>query len=127
VNGDQLACHDDRDRRRDVRTRGMTGLDFLEVGPDGRSLTVFFVNRPPPNLTVAQWAIDGGRTGHQVKVTGVSVQRQRDRTVDECLLLTLDRPGDASCYVLRLVGREDVDPRYRRSTTWPRTMRASAG
>jgi hypothetical protein len=112
VNADQLVCRDDRNRRRDLRTRGLTGLDFLEVGPGGRTLTVFFVNRPPEGLTARQLVIEGGRPGHRMTVTDVHVHRQRDQAVDECLLVTLDGRADASRYVLRLVGRKDIDPRF---------------
>ncbi|MFF4346167.1 putative baseplate assembly protein [Streptomyces sp. NPDC001530] len=112
MSADQPVCRSDRRRRQDLRDRGLTGLDFLEVGPDHRSLTVFFVNRPPRDLTLDQLVVEGGRPGHRVTVTGLRVHRPRDRALDECLLVTLEGHGDASVYVLRLVGRDDVDPRY---------------
>jgi hypothetical protein len=109
------ACRDDRGRRAVTRAAGWNGLDYLEVDADRRELTVLFLAKPPRpegGLAPRHFVVEGGGPEHQVRITSVRTSRHREPGLDECVVLTLDRLGDGSCYTLRLVGVERIDPLY---------------
>ena len=108
-------CTMDR-RRHEVRRRGLNGLDYLEVSDDQRSLTVYFLGSAPEDLTADNVTIAGGRRITGIRVTGVKVCPQVDPELDNCMVVSVDRPGDFSTYRLCLVGLPpdtEFDPRYR--------------
>jgi hypothetical protein len=108
-------CADDR-RRHEVRRQEWNGLDYLEVSDDQRRLTVYFLGPAPENLTRDNFRISGGRRIRDIRVTCVRVCEQVDPELDNCVVVTVDRPGDFSTYTLCLVDLpEDTrfDPRYR--------------
>ncbi len=114
----ELICRDER-RRGLVRERGRNGLDYLEVGPDQCTLTVFFLLKGPAEVTPDNVRVEGGRRVREIRVVDVRMCRQDDPDRDDCMLVHLDRSGDFSPYRLRLVrSAEDdrpppgVDPRY---------------
>lgn len=119
---DELSCRDER-RRDLVRRAGLNGLDFVEVGDPPVTLTVYFLEKAPPEVTLANVRIDGGRRVRGIQVVDVTMCRVEDPDLDDCMLVTVDRFGDFSPYRLRLVepdghGRPGdrpmagVDPRY---------------
>jgi predicted phage baseplate assembly protein len=106
-----LKCNDPR-RRLEVRRAGLNGLDAVEVSEDQRTLTVTFLGKAPEDIGAANVRIDGGTRITGIRVTGVRLCIEDDPELDDCLLVTVDRPGDHSTYTLRLVGVEGFDPRY---------------
>ena len=65
-----LACRDER-RRDDVRARPLFGLDFVEVSPDQRTLTVVFLGKAPPRVEKENVRIRGGRRITHIVVTAL--------------------------------------------------------
>lgn len=115
MTGRQPVCADDR-RRHEVRRQEWNGLDYLEVSDDQRHLTVYFLGPAPENLSRDNLRITGGRRIRDIRVTDVRVCEQVDQELDNCVVVTVDRPGDFSTYTLCLVDLpEDTrfDPRYR--------------
>ena len=112
------------DRRRLVREDPrFNGLDYLEVSDDQRTLTVLFLDKAPSDLVPANFVITGGRRVRDIRVTGIDLCASEDPERDDCLSITVDRPGDFSCYRLCVVEldedgrptdrpRHDFDPRY---------------
>ena len=93
-------------RRKDVRTAPLFGLDYAEV-TDSRSLDVFFLGRAPDQIQAANVRIAGGRRFRDIGVTGVRVVRQHDLTLDDRIVVRLDKTGDFSDYTLSLVKLDD--------------------
>lgn len=100
-------CRDERRRdliRKHTDSSGQpdrNGIDYIEVGDDQRTLTVFFLGHAP-DITLRNVRIDGGR---RVTVRPVELRlcRTEDPDLDDCLTVIVDRPGDFSTYTLRLV------------------------
>ena len=92
-----LTCDDDR-RRAATAESTVNGIDYLEVDPaDQRSLHVRFLKPlTGPALTAGNVRVEGGVRIPNVTVTGVTASG------DE-LTVEVDRSGDFSTYVLRLV------------------------
>lgn len=111
----RLHCRDDR-RRHEVRRRERNGLDYLEVSDDQRRLTVYFLGPAPEDLTVDNVQIRGGRRIRGIRVLEVETCRRHDPELDDCVVVTVDQPGDFSTYELALVDLPEdspFDPRYR--------------
>jgi hypothetical protein len=126
-------CKDDQ-RRDAVRARpGMNGLDYLEVSDDQLTLTVFFLGKAPPQLLRGEGEdavtyqkrlkqavrIEGGRRIRGIHVENVEVRQatdpetgEVDPSLDDTMLVRLDKYGDFSTYTLRLIGDEHIDPFY---------------
>ena len=110
-----LVCQTER-RRHDVRRQHYNGLDYLEVSDDQRTLTVYFLGEAPENLGPENISITGGERIRDIQVVDVKVCPQHDPELDNCIVVTVDKPGDFSTYTLCLVNvPEDsrFDPRYR--------------
>jgi hypothetical protein len=108
-------CRDERPRRAAARAAGHNGLDAVEVDRKHARLTVLFLAKPPRpdgGLLPGHFEIEGGRPGNEVRVVDVRTGRIREPGLDECVVLTLDRVGDGTCYTLRLVGLPRIDPLY---------------
>jgi hypothetical protein len=126
-------CNDDERRDAVRRKPGMNGLDYLDVGADQLTLTVFFLGKAPAQLLRQQdedsaaykqrlqrsVRIEGGRRVRGIAVVDVEVRQARDaRTgkidplTDDRMVVRVDKYGDFSTYTLRLVGLEDIDPFY---------------
>ncbi|NLU68215.1 putative baseplate assembly protein [Streptomyces sp. HNM0574] len=87
----------------------------MEVGDDGRTLTVTFLGKAPHGIGPGNVRIDGGRRITGLTAERVRVEREEDAELDDRLLVTLDRTGDTSRYRLSLVaegpgGRPGTDP-----------------
>ena len=109
-----LSCETER-RRDEVRRQGHNGLDYLEVGDDQRTLTVYFLGAAPAGLTKNNVRIKGGRRIRDIEVLSVEIHPQQDPELDNCMVVTVDQPGDFSTYKLCLVNLPDetlFDPRY---------------
>ncbi len=113
-----LVCSGE-ERRRDVRHHQSNGLDYLEVSADQLTLTVTFLGKAPDDIDAENVQIDGGRRVRGIRVVGVRLSRDEDPDLDDCMQVTVDRPGDFSTYTLRLVDASaperpmaGVDPRY---------------
>ncbi len=111
-------------RRSKVRAAQLNGVDAVEVGDDGLTLTVTFLGKAPHGLCAENVRIDGGRratgpagpTGPTgITAVEINVEREEDPELDDRLYVTLDRAGDTSRYCLSLV---ETDP-YGRPGTEP--------
>lgn len=119
-----LHCKDDRARRQMARQAQLNGLDYLEVSQDQTVLTVYFFGKAPKwTIKPQHLCIDGGQRVRGICVTHVDINRSGREDLDDCMRVTVDRPGDFSQYRLCIVqldeeGRptthapEDFDPRY---------------
>ncbi|MEU4496751.1 putative baseplate assembly protein [Streptomyces sp. NPDC023998] len=110
----ELVCRTDG-RRAKVRAAQLGGVDAVEVGDDGLTLTVTFLGKAPHGLCPENVRIDGGRRITGIEAVDVSVEREEDPELDDRLYVTLDRTGDTSRYTLSVV---DTDP-YGRPGTEP--------
>jgi predicted phage baseplate assembly protein len=110
----ELVCRTDG-RRAKVRAAPLGGVDAVEVGDDGLTLTVTFLGKAPHGLCPENIRIDGGRRITGIEAVEVSVEREEDPELDDRLFVTLDRTGDISRHTLSVV---DTDP-YGRPGTEP--------
>ncbi|MFF3060749.1 putative baseplate assembly protein [Streptomyces sp. NPDC057909] len=110
----ELVCRTDG-RRVKVRAAQLGGVDAVEAGDDGLTLTVTFLGKAPHGLCPENIRIDGGRRITGIEAVEVSVEREEDPELDDRLFVTLDRTGDTSRYTLSVV---DTDP-YGRPGTEP--------
>jgi len=122
-----LTCRDERRRDAVRESKKWNGLDYLEVGPDQLTLTVFFLGKAPAELGPENVVVEPCGDGRPVRVTGIRLCRVDDPERDDCLQVSVDRPGGFSPYRLCLVevatdgdncGRptgkpfQSFDPRY---------------
>ncbi|MFG2195244.1 putative baseplate assembly protein [Streptomyces sp. NPDC048639] len=128
----ELVCRTNG-RRAKVRAARLGGVDAVEVGDDGLTLTVTFIGKAPHGLCPENVRIDGGRRSPGPRPSGsapgdargsaatgieaveVCVEREEDPELDDRLLVTLDRTGDLGPYRLSIVA---TDP-YGRPGTEP--------
>jgi hypothetical protein len=119
----QVTCRSER-RRFKIRERKeqFNGLDYVDV-IDGQTLRVYFINRAPQeDLQPANVVIKGGRRIRDIRVVNVAMCRQIDPSLDDCMVVRVDKTGDFSPYTLCLVKAVDnrptgepypgFDPRY---------------
>ncbi|ALC25019.1 putative baseplate assembly protein [Streptomyces pristinaespiralis] len=111
---EELVCRTDG-RRGKVRAARLGGVDAVEAGDDGLTLTVTFLGKAPHGLCPENIRIDGGRRITGIEAVDVCVEREEDPELDDRLLVTLDRTGDTGRYRLSVV---DTDP-YGRPGTEP--------
>ena len=122
MNAPALICQAER-RRHVVREKEFNGLDYLEVSDDQRRLTVYFLGKAPERLVKENVRIEGGRRIRDIQVVDLTITRQVDSDLDDCMLVTVDQPGDFSIYTLCLVELDQdggqtgrplpgFDPRY---------------
>lgn len=117
-----LYCQNEQ-RRDLVRQRQRNGLDYLDVSDNQQQLCVHFLGPVPQTLVSANVRIEGGQVIRDIQVTALELELQRDPTLDSCLRVYVDKPGDFSPYTLKLVALDaagrptdqphpDFDPRY---------------
>ncbi len=117
-----LECRDER-RRHGVRDSELFGLDYLEVGDDQRTLTVYFLGHAPEVVRRGNLRVDGGERVHDIEVVDVDLHHSEDPEIDDWMRVTVDRMGDFSTYTLKVVEadaygaptnrpRRDFDRRY---------------
>ena len=119
----ELICQNEQRRESVRRHRQLNGLDYLEVGADQRTLTVFFLGKAPVELDKSQVCIEGGRRIRDIRVEDVTVHHYERVELDDYMAVTVDRAGDFSTYTLRVVEKNEqgewqphsaFDPRYDR-------------
>jgi hypothetical protein len=94
-------------RRLDVRQRERNGIDYLEVSIDQRTLTVYFLRKAPETISMHNVRIDGGVRVQHIQVLSLRLCTVDDPELDDCMQVTVDRPGDFSTHTLRLVELSD--------------------
>lgn len=101
---DTLMHCDSEQRRVDVRGAALYGLDFLEVSDTQQvTLLVYFLGKAPPQIQIENLRITGGQRVREVRVIHLELLRQPDPALDDVMVITVDRPGDFSTYVLSVV------------------------
>lgn len=113
-------------RRVKIRKQAVLyGLDYVEVGSDQCTLTVYFLGRAPDSLDASNVVIEGGRRIQGIRVTRVSIKHNEAAGLDDAMVIVTDKAGDFSTYTLRMVMRDEqgeyrphpaFDPRYDRVT-----------
>ena len=112
-------------RRERVRNESLNGLDYLEVGDDQRTLTVFFLGKAPEVIEKQNVLVEGGRRVSGIRVVDLRIHREDEPDLDDWMDVVVDRPGDFSTYTLRVAGLDEdgrptedpmpgFDPRYSR-------------
>lgn len=109
VSNNSLGCRTEK-RRHKTREAGWNGIDYLEVSEDQIELKLFFLGRAPEQLVPANVRITGGRRIRDIEVRDLRVDRSTAPRFDDCLVVTVNRPGDFSTYRICLV---DLDERGR--------------
>jgi hypothetical protein len=95
-------CRTERRRYQVRKSEDLNGLDYIEVLEDG-SLRVFFLKRPPQNLTPDNIRIEGGVRVTGIKAVKIRFCRQLHDDRDDCMQVFVERTGDFSTYRLCLV------------------------
>jgi hypothetical protein len=96
-------CGDPLRRLRLREGHTLNGIDYIEVGPDQRTLCVHLFGAIPEGLTIANVRVSGGRRIRGIHAVSVDVDGEGDMHDDACLRIVLDRAGDHSPYCLCLV------------------------
>lgn len=91
-------------RREQIRTKGnWNGLDYIEVGENQRSLTVYFLRKAPAQIRKENIHIEGRRQVTNIKAVGIDLCRVEDVDRDDCMHVDLDRCVDYSTYRFCLI------------------------
>lgn len=134
-----FACREDR-RHEEVRHRSISisnnirngisdtisnkplyGLDYLEVGENQTVLKVYFIGKPPDEISKESLVIEGGTRIRDIQVDDHPIIKESGS--ESYLEINVNHPGDFSTYVLKIVeldekGRptdlpkKDFDPLY---------------
>lgn len=109
-----LICRNEK-RREAVRQRqDLNGLDYLEVGADRRTLTVYFLGKAPVTLEPSNILIEGGRRIRDIRAERVKVTRTEMAELDDFMEVATDKEGDFSTYSLRVVDGRDAQGNWLR-------------
>jgi hypothetical protein len=124
-----LVCKEEN-RKQKVIEENSSGMDYVEIipekGKDTPSLCVHFFGKIPEGIKESNLRIEGGRRIKDIKVTSVryppkikSHEKKIKPEQRRCLLVKLDKQGDFSNYILKIVEAEEpdkplnlLDPRY---------------
>ena len=110
MNDPTLICQDEQ-RRHKVREKQLNGLDYLEViGDDRRKLKVYFLGKAPEGLTKENVRIDGGGRIRDIQIVDIEIHHKEDPELDDCMVVTVNEPGDFSTYALCLIDLENDRP-----------------
>jgi hypothetical protein len=102
-----ISCKDDPRRQAVRNAKGRYGLDFLEVSTDQKTLHVTFLGRAPQGLAAGNFVVEGGERIRHIKVTKVVQETQSaDSGLDDSADVYVDRAGDFSDYILRVVATD---------------------
>lgn len=79
-------------------------LDYIDVGDDYRTLTVYFLGKAPkePKIGKENVRIEGGRRIRDIQVVSVKVHHESGPERDDYMQVVVDKSGDFSIYTLRL-------------------------
>jgi hypothetical protein len=94
-----LSCKDET-RREAVRAAPHFGLDYIEVSANQTTLNVFFLGKAPGAIEKANVTISGGIRITGIRVTGITMHRQKDPALDDSMEVRVNHPGDFSTYTL---------------------------
>lgn len=114
----QPNCRKDPRREAVRRFRGRTGLDYVEVSADQRTLYAYFLGKLPPEFRedgpslLDHLRIEGGDRITGIRIVDVDPKPADDPELDDWLEIRLDRYGDHAPYALHLVDVADTDPLY---------------
>ncbi|HWQ69276.1 MAG TPA: putative baseplate assembly protein [Patescibacteria group bacterium] len=87
----------------------LNGLDYLEVGADQRTLTVYFLGKAPVSLEPSNILIEGGQRIRDITVEKVTITRTEMAELDDFMEVVTDKEGDFSTYTLQVVdGRDEL-------------------
>ena len=122
MNDSTLTCQN-KQRRHRVRDMGLNGLDYLEVSDDQLRLTVYFLGKAPEEIEKENVRIRGGRRIRDIRVVDLRMCYQDDPERDDCMIVTVNKPGDFSAYTMCIVDLDQdgrptdrpfpgMDPRY---------------
>ena len=117
-----LTCQNERRRYRVREHEALNGLDYVEVVEPAR-LRVYFLGKAPPGLSQENVRIRGGRRIRDIQVVGFRLCTPEEAYLDDCMVITVDKPGDFSTYSLCVVALDEAnkptgepfpgfDPRY---------------
>ncbi|HEU4768766.1 MAG TPA: putative baseplate assembly protein, partial [Pyrinomonadaceae bacterium] len=81
----------------------LNGIDYLEVSDDQLQLRVFFLAKAPHPISKKNFVITGGQRVTDIRVIDIDVCRVSGKDLDDCLTLTVNKPGDFSDYTLKIV------------------------
>jgi hypothetical protein len=109
-----LVCRKDQRREAVRQHHDLNGLDYLEVGADRRTLTVYFLGKAPVSLEPSNILIEGGRRIRDIRVEKVRVTRTEMAELDDFMEIVTDKEGDFSTYSLRVVDRRDAEGNWLR-------------
>src|SRR5574338_64322 len=109
-----LVCRDERRREVVRQDKALNGLDYLEVGRDRVTLTVYFLGKAPVTLEPSNILIEGGRRIRGITVTKVKVTRSDMAGLDDFMDVVVDKEGDFSTYTLRVVDGRDEQGNWKR-------------
>ncbi len=101
-----LICQDEQ-RRHAVRGAKLNGLDYVELSDFQTTLTVYFLGKTPEQISKENVRIEGGQRIRDIRVLDLQVHRQDDPELDDCMTVTVDRPGDFSIYTLCVVEADE--------------------
>lgn len=102
-----LICSREK-RRVEVRQHPqLCGLDYVEIEPGQRTLTVYFLGKAPVDLKPSNLLIEGGQRIRDVQVIGVTVNATQRAEFDDFMEVITDKSGDFSTYTLRMVDGKD--------------------
>lgn len=103
-------CGDPARRRRLHGGGHLNGIDFVDVGDDGRTLCVHLFGGIPEGIGPGHVRISGGERITGLRALRVDVEDDPDMHDDACLRIVLDREGDHSPYCLCLVDTDAAQP-----------------
>ncbi len=121
MNEPTLICTDEERRHNVRKDPRFNGLDYVEIYIDEATgtveLVVYFLDKAPEKneetgdepIKIANVRIEGGRRVRDIRVTGVRLCRRDEPDRDDCMVVTLDKPGDFSTYRLCLVELDEND------------------
>lgn len=108
-----LLCQNNQ-RREQVRAhKTLNGLDYVEIGADQHTLTVYFLGKSPPELEPANLLIEGGRRIRDIRVEAVQIERPEMVELDDYMEITVNKPGDFSTYSVRVVDGQDKEGNWK--------------
>lgn len=108
-----LICRSEGRRKAVRKEPQLYGLDYLEVGADQRTLTVYFLGKAV-SLEPSNILIEGGRRIRDIKIEEVKVTRTKMAELDDFMEVVTDKAGDFSTYTLRVVDGRDGQGHWKR-------------
>ncbi|HEY9422693.1 MAG TPA: putative baseplate assembly protein, partial [Thermoanaerobaculia bacterium] len=104
-----MICLGDRRRHQVRASENWNGLDYIEVSEDQRHLTVYFLGQAPETLRPENVLIEPCGGGRPVRVVDLKLCLMEDDERDDCLHITVERPGGFAPYRLCLVEVDEKD------------------